>query len=512
MPLQLRRGNTAEVNSITPLVGELIYDTQLKTVNVGDGSTAGGIAIAGVTINAAKDAAAQSILAGTHKNISFSYNSTTKTLSATVDILTHETIEADAIITGKIFNTSSSVVVDVDTATFNGNLTGNVTGNVTGNISGIVTGLAGSNITGNLTGNTVGFHTGDVKGSIFADDSTLMVDAVDGIFVGDLIGNTTGTHTGNVVTSLLSSSDSSAIRFDTPVLFESDITVENELVVRDALTVIHRTSTDRLVTFTTSTNDELSPSILIRKSRGTFNSPAVVQVGDDLGGFSFMGHNGTSFSTAAQWYNEVNQVVGNNIGVTSYLRMMYPTSGLILDKLSISQLGAIIYATSATEDTLQLVNNHNTVGNAANLVLARSRGTYSTPTSVVNGDILHDISIRGHDGTTYRLAGQIRASVDGAVASTIVPGRLDFTLNDATGTSRNILRLTNDKVVHADKIGSLDTSYIQFMQIPYLPSFAGEGAADTAIGGAGARINGMMFYDSTANAVKAVVSGAWTAL
>lgn len=199
MPLQIRRGNTAEVNSITPLTGELIYDTQLGRVLVGDGATAGGVPLTGVTSNEAKDAAAQSILAGTHRNINFTYDSVTKALSAEVDILLHNTIEADAIVTGKIFNSSSSVILNVDTGVLNGNVNGNVTGNLTGNVSGNVTGvlngLAGSTILGSVTGsftgsvnatagsvligNTTGFHTGDVKGSLFADDSSLLIDAVD---------------------------------------------------------------------------------------------------------------------------------------------------------------------------------------------------------------------------------------------------------------------------------------------------------------------------------------------
>ncbi len=187
MPLQIRRGNTAEVNSITPLTGELIYDTQLGRVLVGDGATAGGVPLTGVTSNEAKDAAAQSILAGTHRNINFTYDNVTKALSAEVDILLHNTIEADAIVTGKIFNSSSSVILNVDTGVLNGNVNGNVTG--------VLNGLAGSTILGSVTGsftgsvnatagsvligNTTGFHTGDVKGSLFADDSSLLIDAVD---------------------------------------------------------------------------------------------------------------------------------------------------------------------------------------------------------------------------------------------------------------------------------------------------------------------------------------------
>lgn len=163
MPLQLRRGNTAEVNSITPLVGELVYDNQLKRVVVGDGTTAGGVAVAGVTIAEAKDAAAAALLAGTHQNIEFTYNSTTKAISAKVDILVHDTIEADAIVTSKIFNNSSTVVLNVDTATLNGNVLGNITG--------VVTGTAGSTLIGDVTGNLNGNVTGNVTGN--ADTATV---------------------------------------------------------------------------------------------------------------------------------------------------------------------------------------------------------------------------------------------------------------------------------------------------------------------------------------------------
>lgn len=84
MPLQLRRGNTAEINAITPVVGELIYNTQTKSLHTGDGTTAGGVVATSYTDDSAKDAAAASIAAGTHSGISFSYNTTTNALSALV--------------------------------------------------------------------------------------------------------------------------------------------------------------------------------------------------------------------------------------------------------------------------------------------------------------------------------------------------------------------------------------------------------------------------------------------
>jgi hypothetical protein len=44
--VQLRRGTTAQVASFTGAVGEIVYDTDLKTVVAQDGSTAGGFYLA----------------------------------------------------------------------------------------------------------------------------------------------------------------------------------------------------------------------------------------------------------------------------------------------------------------------------------------------------------------------------------------------------------------------------------------------------------------------------------
>ena len=43
--LQLRRGTTAQNNAFTGAIGELSYDTQVDTIRVHDGSTAGGFAL-----------------------------------------------------------------------------------------------------------------------------------------------------------------------------------------------------------------------------------------------------------------------------------------------------------------------------------------------------------------------------------------------------------------------------------------------------------------------------------
>jgi hypothetical protein len=86
-----------------------------------------------------------------------------------------------------------------------------------------------------VQGTFTGYHVGDHTGSVFADDSTKLIDAVEGKIVGpvfaNVTGNTTGTHTGIVITSLIASSDSSAIQVTSPVTFQGDIRAENDLIL-----------------------------------------------------------------------------------------------------------------------------------------------------------------------------------------------------------------------------------------------------------------------------------------
>ena len=68
--------------------------------------------------------------------------------------------------------------------------------------------------------------TGDLNGSIFADDSTVMVNAVDNTLSANSI-------TGNIFTSTIDSSDSSTITVVPSVVFNSDVTVENDLIANN---------------------------------------------------------------------------------------------------------------------------------------------------------------------------------------------------------------------------------------------------------------------------------------
>jgi len=398
MPLQLRRGNTAEVGSITPSIGELVYDTQLKRVNVGDGSTAGGVPIAGVTTNEAKDAAAASLLAGTHQNISFTYNSTTKALSARVDILTHDTVEADAVITDKIFNSSSTLIVDVATGTFNGNLNGNVTGNVSGNLTG--------NVTGNLTG--------------------------------------------NVSTYLISSPDSSSILVDTPINFQTDVLTDGISTFLDEIAATTTSTTQRLLSVTQIHNSASSSSgVNFRRSRGTTSSFSSVTTGDNLGNILFTGFDGSIYSQSALIRTTVDGTItsGRIPGKIGFLTVSDLT-GELTEKMYIGsrndiRINAELQIVTDTYETAPITSfqqSHSTV-DVRNVSWIRTRGTVDSPTVVQNGDKIADLVFQGSDGVNSipPVAAALTVNVDSAVGPNDVRARFAFATYNGTSLANRVI-------------------------------------------------------------------------
>lgn len=112
--------------------------------------------------------------------------------------------------------------------------------------------------TGSLNGDSIGYHTGDVRGSVFADDSSILVDAVAGAIVGpvavgidrlfvyggapgdtiltDGAGNLTfgvAANIGNIefTGTSINSNDSSSISFVPSVIFNSGVSIEDDLGV-----------------------------------------------------------------------------------------------------------------------------------------------------------------------------------------------------------------------------------------------------------------------------------------
>ena len=272
---------------------------------------------------------------------------------------------------GSVFADDSTMLVDA--------VSGTIVGTVTGPVIGIVTGAAGSSLIGNVTGDVTGYHTGDVKGSVFADDSTLLVDAVSGTISATSI-------TGNIFTNLIDSANSSAITFTPAVIFNSDVTVDNDLFANLTGNVIGNVIGNVQGNVVTS-----SGNLLLDTSNQTFN--------------------------------------GNSINLDDGGTIVSP--GLL-------NISAAALLFTVAEPTLNLANTsifvqNNSGAHTSPLGLTRVRGTFAAPTTVLNGDDLGQIVGAGFDGTNFALASSINIVVDGAVSSGAIPSRIDISTANTAG-------------------------------------------------------------------------------
>lgn len=191
MALRIRRGPSTDRTGVKFLEGELIYDTTLEQVFVGDSTngvdgTAGGLPVTSFTAENAVDAVGLALVAGnaTNSNITFTYDSTQDTanrINATVSLdggllnvvedLTPELGGDLNLNTHQIAGVGTINVTGSVTATsFSGPLTGNVTGNVSGTAASVTNAsqtaitqvgtLTSLGVTGTVTANKFSAGTG----------------------------------------------------------------------------------------------------------------------------------------------------------------------------------------------------------------------------------------------------------------------------------------------------------------------------------------------------------------
>jgi hypothetical protein len=265
MALQVKRGTTAERLSYTPLVGELIFDTTTKALYVGDGAASGGIAASALTFEDVQDYAAALLTGGSHTGISFSYNDSAGTISATV--------------------------------TASGG-TGSGTLQVAGDDS-VIRVIS--------EGETLQIVGG---GGMFVSTNS------EGKFTISPPGSYSSLSINDLQTDILRTTDSSSINVTSPIIFNTLVTAEDDLRVNKQLTVgsftdgsVSDESTIDLVrtkfatgfnfaTFRMYTNDDNGGWLTMAKSRGTPSLPLPVQTGDTIGALTWTAYDGSSFTRA----------------------------------------------------------------------------------------------------------------------------------------------------------------------------------------------------------------------
>lgn len=88
----------------------------------------------------------------------------------------------------------------------------------------------------------------------------------------------------------------------------------------------------------------------------------------------------------------------------------------------------------------------NPSGQGASLIMAKSKGSYGTPSAVSTGNFIGSLQFAGYDGADYELAAALVCFVDGTSGSNDMPGRLVFyTTPDGSTALSEAVRISNDQ-------------------------------------------------------------------
>ena len=465
MPLQVRRGTDAERLAMTqPLAsGELLYVTNEQKLYVGDGGTLGGIQITGYTDGDAKDSASEIFTDGSHTGIGFTYNTATNVMTATVNLSNYAgTIRADAF-KGSVFADDGSTIggpplVDAVSGTFNGNLTGNVTGNVAGNVT------------------------------------------------GNVLGNVTGVVTGNVFTNLIDSADSSQIVVTPNVRFDADVTVENDLIVKNiVLNGVEHQNIGQSLYPTPQTGEVLTHYVTFVDN---ITGPTIVKTDGDFR------YTPDTEELSVGRLIATTQINSPNVNSTNIITSNVQSNGALVlysNLTTTSDTRLVTVGASSVDGRFQVatstyyagglalvnINQSHSTADAVNFQFNRGRGSLATPSAVQSGDDIADITFAGYDGASNQVRAVISATVTGAVSAGVVP------MNVTIGTSVNGSGAPVTAVTVNDKQQTVFSGAIT------LAIYADNTARDTAITAPAA---GMMIFNTTGTKFQGYTGAAWVDL
>ena len=119
MPLQIRRGPTADRLATTPLVGELVYDTTTGSVYVGNGTTVGGLPVTNFSVGDARSTTAKMFLGeslsdnSVHSGVTFAYVGDRLQLTVAQDLSNYiGLIAADQGFKGNVWADDSGLIIN----------------------------------------------------------------------------------------------------------------------------------------------------------------------------------------------------------------------------------------------------------------------------------------------------------------------------------------------------------------------------------------------------------------
>lgn len=179
---------------------------------------------------------------------------------------------------------------------------------------------------------------------------------------------------------------------------------------------------------------------------------------------------GTAVDATTDIVNDTSPQLGGALDVNGQLITSASNGNIIVQP---NGTGAVVFNTvrtfisrdtapAGTTDSMFVIRQHHNTADANNVVFNRGRGSEASPSVLNNGDDIADLLFAGYDSVTYSPSAQITASVDGAVLSGRVPGKIEIFVHDGltTGTSglRSRLQINSAGQVSFDTIGELTAS------------------------------------------------------
>jgi len=505
MPLQIRRGPTADRLSTVPLEGELVYDSITGAVFIGNGITPGGVPVTNISVNDVRNTTATQFLGeflndnSIHTGITF--QSVNNRLVATVsDSLTGN-------FSGNFFAEDSGLIIDGTTGTVFGPFIGslfdesstllvngqngsiNLDGTVKGNIipdqseiydlgsatnrfkdlylseSSLFIGDARIAASGSVLllppgtlvdGNPIGFELGqeyeinikgDLRGSVYPDDSTVPTNPED---------PDDSTRTQPLVDAINAS-------------INLDRTVKGNIIPDVTETHNIGSITNRFnKLYLTESNASLWIGNAVIGATGTAID---LPVGSTVGGIPVGSGTGDGVVEGSNY--KIN-VVGNDstvlvdsdnnrlVGtlVTSLIRSEDSSEIEIQNNTRFnSQLRVddnaridgvltvnenIVVVTSNPEGRMISVEQYHNEPISAAITFKKARGTVESQLAVQSDDRLGDIDWNAWTGTGNYTSATIRAAVEGTVTGTSVPSRIEFLTTGSSGELRRAAYINSD--------------------------------------------------------------------
>jgi hypothetical protein len=316
MPLQIRRGSTAERLTITPLPGELIYDTTTEQIFVGDGTSLGGRITTGISVEDASDAAAALFTSGIHSGLTFVFDDNNNRIDAAI------TGPLTTNLTGNVIANNLTVLVDAAAAQITGDINARLGANLNVNGFSIV-----STENGNISIDPAGTGNIVLQGSLSIDS----------------FGNFTKVGELNFSSTTITSFGNNSAFID-----------GNVYITRNSYAGAFGNG------FTFAQHHETPDAVNLNflRTRGIGNAQTAVANGDDIIDLNFIGHDGTNRVSVGGITARVSGAVSLGIVPGELVFDTRTTSGILSTKATLTSEGIWqVNTIQGLTDTLSVAGN-----------------------------------------------------------------------------------------------------------------------------------------------------------